>query len=141
MGSHAGRTLGSSLNTSRTSWEQNFLSTTISKTNSWNQSLVIIRYPLLFLSSPHEFSIRHLVTRPVRSSTAASASWPPLEAVAEAAVEEVEDEAVEAEAAEADEEVTEAEVVVVASCCCGLALGWCKIGKNYKSEKVYSYAG
>ena len=46
-------------------------------------------------------------------------------------------EAVDAEEGVGDEdgeavvdEVTEAEVVVVASCCCGLALGCCKIGKN-----------
>lgn len=59
MGSHAGSTMGSWLNTDKTSSGTNFLSTTISKTNSRNHSDVMIRYPFSPLSSPQLFSTRH----------------------------------------------------------------------------------
>lgn len=61
IGSQAGNTTGSCLKTSITCSGTRLLSTTTSNTYSSNHSLVINKYPLSPLSSPQEFSTRHLV--------------------------------------------------------------------------------
>ena len=64
IGSQGGNTTGTCFNTSSTSADTNFLSTTTSNTYLLNQSSVISKYPSFPLSLSQEFSTHHFVYTP-----------------------------------------------------------------------------